>query len=161
MGRLRDLKKSDKKTTEYEGLTEQDILDTLTPPEVGKYEKLDDLEVIADDRRRGRQAVSINGQMGRIVLYAGSYNAMCAAIHQKVEYVQLKMSPRYPKIFWICPCSPKEIGARHIHTSGKTMLLSAKALIDRLGLKGQKTARYDAVWDWMNKGLAVDLRRNI
>ena len=78
MGRLRDLKKSGKKPTEYEGLTEQDILNTLTPPEEGKYERLDDLEVVADDRRRGRQAVSINGVMGRIVLYAGSYDAMCA-----------------------------------------------------------------------------------
>jgi hypothetical protein len=119
------------------------------------------LEVVADDRRRGRQAVSINGVMGRIVLYAGSYDAMCAGTKQKVEYVQLKMSPRYQRTFWICPCSPKEIGARHIHTSGQTMLLSAKALIDRLGLKNQKTARYDAEWDSVNKGLVVDLSRNI
>lgn len=161
MGSLRDLKKRGKKPTEYEGLTEQDILNTLTPPEERKYEKLDDLEVVADDRRRGRQAVSINGEMGRIVLYAGSYDAMCRGVRQKVEYVQLKMSPRFPKMFWICPCSPKEVGARHIHTSGKTMLLSAKALIDRLGLKGQKTARYDAEWDSANEGLVVDLRRSI
>jgi hypothetical protein len=161
VGSLRNLKKTGKKPPEHEELTEQDIMDTLTPPEDRKYEKLDDLEVVADDRRRGRQAVSINGVMGRIVLYAGSYDAMCAGAKQKVEHVQLKMSPRFPKMFWICPCSQKEIGARHIHTTGKTMLLSAKALIDRLGLKNQKTARYDAEWDSANQGLVVDLRRSI
>ena len=161
MGTIRGLKKSGLKPSIYEGLTEKDILDTLTPPEERKYEKLDDLEVVADERRRGRTAVSINGQMGRIVLYASSYTAMCDGAKQKVEYVQLRMSPRYPITFWICPCPEKAIGARHIHTSGKTMLLSAKAVIAKLGQTGQKTARYEAEWDPVNKGLVVDLRRNI
>ncbi len=161
MGRLRDLKKSGEKPFCYEGLTDQDILDTLTPPEQRRYEKLDDLEVVADDRRRGRTAVSINGEMGRIVLYAGSYAAMCEGAKQKVEYVQLKMSPRHPKVFWISPCPENAIGARHIHSSGKTMLLSAKALITRLGMTGQKTARYDAEWDPVNEGLVVELQRSI
>jgi hypothetical protein len=141
--------------------TSPETLTTLTPSDERKYKKLDDLKVVADERRRGRTAVSINGEMGRIVLYAGSYKAMSLGARRKVEYVQAKMSPRYPRTFWICPCSENDIGAKHISTSGKTMLLSAKALIAKLGLTGQKTARFEAEWDQANEGLVVDLRRTI
>ncbi len=136
-------------------------MNTLTPPEERRYVKLDDLEVVADERRRGRQAVSINGEMGRIVLYSSVYAAMCEGARQKVEYIQLKMSAKYPRTVWICPCPPKAIGARHIHSSGNTMLLSAKAAIARLGLTGHKTARYDAEWDSANEGLVIDVSENI
>ncbi len=161
MGTKRNLKKTGKRPSDPEELREEDILATLTPPEERKYERLDDLEVVADERRRGREAVSINGKMGRIVLYAGAYTAMCDGAGQKVDYVQLKMSARFPRTFWICPSPDKAIGARHIHTSGKTMLLSAKALIARLGLSGEATARFEAEWDPVNQGLAVDLSRKI
>jgi hypothetical protein len=154
MGSLRDLEKSGDDSSRGNS-------NTMAPPERKRYEKLDDLVVVADDRRRGRTAVSINGKMGRIVLYAAAYAAMRDATNQKVEYVQLKMSPRYPQAFWICPSTQESIGAKHILVSGKTMLLSAKTLVEKMGLKEQKTARYEAEWDPANEGLVVDLRRKI
>jgi hypothetical protein len=154
MGTLRNLKKSG-------GQPSADNPNTRTPPEGRRYEKLHDLRVVADERRRGRRAVSINGEMGRIVLYAGAYSAMRDSAKQKVDYVQLKVSPTYPQTFWICPCAKEEIGGKHIAASGKTMLLSAKALIAELGLTGQPTTRYAAEWDQANEGLVVDLRRKL
>lgn len=135
--------------------------DSMQPHEEPEFVKLDDLEVVTDDRRRGRAAVSINGKTGRIVLYTLAYRALCEGAGRKVEHIQPKTSPSSPGRFWICPCHKDDFGAKLVHLSGKTRLLSVKALVSKLGLAGQETSRYEAKWDPINQGLRVKLSQRI
>lgn len=127
------------------------------------YELVSDEEstVYADIRKRGKSCVSINGNLGRIVVFAGPYHEMLQAIGKEdVEFVKLMSTAKYPGRFWIIPVDSKEVrGARGLHKSGNTIMISAKALISALNMNGQPTKQYHARWEPVNGGILVDLRK--
>jgi hypothetical protein len=121
----------------------------------------DEVTVYADFRKRGKSCVSINGNLGRIVVFAGPYHEMLQAIGKDdVEYVKLISTAKYPGRFWIIPVESKEVrGARGLHKSGNTIMISAKALISALNMNKQPTKQYYARWEPVNGGILVDLRK--
>ena len=124
------------------------------------FPKLDFTEV-GDERRGGRQAVSINGNLGRLVIYQEAYRIFEDRSGKKpVKFVQLLRNSDYPHIFWIRACnSAKDPAARGVHTTGETKLISAKKLIKEIGKDKAPTAQYFADWDPVNEALYVDLNR--
>ncbi|MGO9567255.1 MAG: hypothetical protein ACLP5H_06930, partial [Desulfomonilaceae bacterium] len=118
-----------------------------------------DLKEIGDKRRGGKQAVSINGKLGRLVIYQEAYRIF----EQRsglgpVKFVQLLIHANYPNVFWIRACnSGKEPAARGLHTTGETKVISAKKLIAEIGKDKAGTEQFYADWDPVNEALYVDL----
>jgi hypothetical protein len=128
-------------------------VETKTP-----FPKLDFTE-IGDERRGGKKAVSINGKLGRLVIYQEAYRIFEDRSGKKpVKFIQLLRHNDYPHIFWIRACnSAKDHAARGVHTTGETKLISAKKLIREIGKNEAPTEQYFADWDPVNEALYVDL----
>jgi hypothetical protein len=119
---------------------------------------------IGDYRRsKGKQMVSLNAKLGRIILYRKTVEV----IEQRtgidpLQYIKLGVTDQYPNAFWIKPCSEDEDAAKKIHKmGGNTTMISAKSLFAELKAMGhhfkEKSDRRDAEWDEENKALKVDL----
>lgn len=149
MGAIRDLKKN--KTEEQE------------PEERLQEEKEFDfdeseMESIADERRGARHVVSLNPKLGRVVLYKSIYKEMESAYGSAFEYVQVFLVGKYPQHFWVRPCKEGEKGAKKLHRTGETRMVSAKMLLTRLGKdKGTGSVRFTARWDSRHNALVVDV----
>jgi hypothetical protein len=120
-----------------------------------------DLREVGDKRRGGKQAVSINFKSGRLVIFREAFR-----IFEKrsgrgpVKFVQLLLHKDFPHIFWIRACdSAKDKGARGVHTTGETRILSGKKLISEIGKSGLDSGQFFADWDPQNGALYVDLSR--
>ena len=146
MGSLRDMEREAKEDRE-----------TTSP-----FPKLQFKEV-GDERRGGKQAVSVNGNLGRLVIYQEAYRIFEQRSGRKpVKFVQLLRHDDYPHIFWIRACdSGKDPAARGLHTTGETKLISAKKLIEEIGKKNAPTQRFHADWDPVNEALYVDLNHPV
>jgi hypothetical protein len=126
------------------------------------FPKLDDLKPIGDQRRGGKQAVSVNAKMGRLVIYQHAYKIFeTRSGRATIEYVQLLRHQAYPHVFWIRACGERDKTARKIHTTGDTKVISAKKLISEIGKTDADTEQYYADWDPQNGALYVDLNRPI
>jgi hypothetical protein len=145
--------------------TGQQTTEEYDETEEETYELIKDEEahVYADERRGSKKAVSVNGSLGRLVIYAQAYREMLQAVGKdEISYVKLVSTPKYPERFWIIPVESKKVhGARGLHKTGKTIMISAKLLISQLKMQGTPTAQYAAHWEPVNKGLLVDLRKKL
>jgi hypothetical protein len=134
-------------------------------PEVYELLPEDEGDDYADVRRGGKHCVSVNGKLGRLIIYQDSYREMLQAIGKKeILFVRLRSHPRYPQRFWIIPVDSKDIkGARQVHKAakGNTVAVSARTLINAFGFTNLPTAQFSAAWEPINKGLLVDLRKRI
>ena len=142
MGSLRDMQREAKENTEA----------------ISPFPKLQFKEV-GDQRRGGKQAVSINGNLGRLVIYQEAYRIFEQRSGKgPVKFVQLLRNDDYPHIFWIRACdNAKEPAARGLHTTAETKLISAKKLIKEIGKEEAPTERFFADWDPVNEALYVDM----
>jgi len=118
-----------------------------------------DFTKVGDQRRGGKQAVSINGNLGRLVIYQEAYRIFeKQSGRAPVKFVQLLRHSDYPHIFWIKACdSAKDPAARGIHVTGETRVISAKKLIKEIGKEESPTEQFFADWDPVNEALYVDL----
>lgn len=120
------------------------------------YPKLDDLEVVSDRRRRGSATVSLDGKMGRILIYKGAYELLREGSENEIETIQVKCSPKYPKCFWIVPSAKSDKGSRPLSKNGGVRCLSLKYLTTKLGLTNKDRIRCNAHPDPVNGGLVID-----
>lgn len=99
MGSLRDMQREAKENTEA----------------ISPFPKLQFKEV-GDQRRGGKQAVSINGNLGRLVIYQEAYRIFEQRSGKgPVKFVQLLRNDDYPHIFWIRACdNAKRAGSSRI-----------------------------------------------
>lgn len=115
--------------------------------------------VIADQRKGGKRVVSINPNLGRVVLYRTIYDEMEKAWGRPFDSVLLLIVERIPGRFWVRPCTDSTNGKKKIHKTGETRMISAKMLITRLNLDINETTQYAALWDKEHNALMVDVSR--
>jgi hypothetical protein len=146
MGSLRDMHKETKENEET----------------AGPFPKLIFKE-IGDQRRGGKQAVSINGKLGRLVIYQEAYRIFeKKSGREPITFVQLLTHENFPHIFWIRACdNAKDPAARALHLTGETRVISAKMLIAEIGKTDAETQQFYADWDPVNEALYVDINHPV
>ena len=159
MGSIRKLKAQRKKEEQISSSAADEMV-----REGGQQEREfdfaeDDIELIADARRGGKKVVSLNPNLGRIVLYRATFETMAKEYGKEFENVQVFLVDKYPGYFWIRPCDDEAKGAKKLHKTGETRLISAKMLLHKLGKKKGNTIQYDARWDAPHKALVVDITK--
>ncbi len=115
-----------------------------------------EFEIIADQRKGGKKVISINRDLGRVVLYRAVYDEMEKEWGSAFSNVLLMVVPRISGKFWIRPCGDDTDGGKKVHRTGETRMVSAKMLVNRLGLT-EKAAQYSAKWDKKHNALMVDV----
>ena len=129
-----------------------------TGQEAPLFPKLDDFESIGDQRRGGKQAVSVNGKMGRLVIYRHAYKIFeTRSGRAPMETRATPPAPLVPAYFLDTRLRSEGQKRRQIHTTGDTKVISAKKLISEIGKTGMDTEQYYADWDPQNGALYVDL----
>jgi hypothetical protein len=118
-------------------------------------------KLVEDERKRAgkRMAISLNSNLGRVLLYKLAYLELEDRRGGPVEYVQLFTATDEPKKFWIKPCKAEDPGAKHVLTTGNTRTVSAKKLISELGFEAEKTKQFPATWNREHKMLEVDISK--
>ena len=121
----------------------------------------EEFHIVKDERKRaaGKTVVSVNPNLGRLVLYQATLAMMKEKTgKEELTNVVIKTHPEYPDYFWIQPCSEDAKGHRKVHSIGTTRILSAKKLTGMGRLKDmEKTEQFHAEWDENNNALVVDL----
>jgi hypothetical protein len=113
--------------------------------------------VVADQRKGGKRVVSVNPNLGRIVIYRTIYEEMEKAWGGKFDHVLLLIVERIPGKFWVRPCTDTADGKKKIHKTAETRMISAKMLITKLDLGIDETTQYKAIWDKNHNALMVDV----
>ena len=117
---------------------------------------------IGGSRRTGDRLISMNHNLGRIVIYQKTLDLMKEKTKQDPSFVRIGITDIHPNAFWIIPCAEKDEGALKVHVMGNTKMISAKSLFHKLEELGWcnpmgKTDQFPADWDSDNQGIKVDL----
>jgi hypothetical protein len=115
-----------------------------------------EFEIVADQRKGGKKVISINRNLGRVVLYKAVYEEMEKEWGSPFSNVLLMVVPRISGKFWIRPCADDADGGKKIHRTGETRMVSAKMLVNRLDL-AEEAAQYSVKWDKKHNALMVDV----
>ena len=115
-----------------------------------------EFEIVADQRKGGKKVVSINRSLGRVVLYKAVYDEMEKEWKSPFSNVLIMVVPRISGKFWIRPCAEDTDGGKKLHRTGETRMISAKMLVNRLGLT-EEAAQYNVKWDKNHNSLMVDV----
>jgi hypothetical protein len=120
-----------------------------------------EFKLVQDDRKKAGKtmAVSLNSNLGRLLLYRLAYLELEDRRGGPVEYAQLFTAPDEPKKFWIKPCKADDPGAKHVLTTANTRTISAKKLISELKFQSEKTLQFPARWNREHKMLEVDISK--
>lgn len=159
MGSIRKLKSQGKEEEQVSSPESNKVIQEEGLPQKEFDFTENDIEFVADARRGGRKIVSLNPNLGRIVLYRAIYEIMAKEYGEAFENVQLFLVDKYPGYFWIRPCGEQAQGKKKLHKTGETRLISAKMLLHKLGKEKGNTIRYDARWDAPHKALVVDITK--
>ena len=121
-----------------------------------------DLEIIADRRRRFahvKPIVSINPKLGKIVIFQTTYDLAKKKVRLgDFEYVQCLLDKEDLSHFFIRPCKINDEGAKKVTLSGRTRIIVAKLLLERLGYAADETKQFPVSWNRDAKALEVDLK---
>ncbi|MGB6067636.1 MAG: hypothetical protein WBG50_22750 [Desulfomonilaceae bacterium] len=120
-----------------------------------------EFKLVQDDRKKAGKtmAVSLNSNLGRLLLYRLAYLELEDRRGGPVEFAQLFTAPDEPKKFWIKPCKADDPGAKHVLTTANTRTISAKKLISELKFQAEKTLQFPATWNREHKMLEVDISK--
>ncbi len=124
-----------------------------------------EFDFIGDTRRIGKQVVSMNPKLGRIVIYQKTLDVMKKETKKdEIKFVRLATANQCTNTFFIQPCNEGEPSSRQVHAMGSTRMISAKLLFKKLEEKGwyspkTKTEQFEAEWDKDNGALRVDLNK--
>jgi hypothetical protein len=119
---------------------------------------------IGGSRKIGDQLISMNPNLGRIVLYQKTLDLIKEKTKQDLKFVRLGITDEHPYAFWIKPCSNDDEGALKVHVMGNTRMVSAKQLFNKLKEKGWyvsegKTDQFPAEWDSSNEAVKIQLQK--
>ena len=120
-----------------------------------------EFKLVQDDRKKAGKtmAVSLNSNLGRLLLYRLAYLELEDRRGGPVEFAELFTAPDEPKKFWIKPCKADDPGAKHVLTTANTRTISAKKLISELKFQAEKTLQFPATWNREHKMLEVDISK--
>lgn len=118
--------------------------------------------------RKGRlggeqpKAVTLNFNLGRIVILTWAYGIMKNRFGPEIHYVRLLRDEEQPDVFLIQPCHADAHGARRLDiTHGTSPSVSARHLFTRLGLPREGFKRYPVTWNEEYGGLLVHWKEPI